>query len=82
MYNYRTKASESQVRRLAMKYKIVLEESEEGFAVSAPGLPGCHSQGATEEEALENIKDAIREYVMSINDRLRTANVREVEVEI
>jgi predicted RNase H-like HicB family nuclease len=82
MYNYRTKASESQVWRLAMKYKIVLEESEEGFAVSAPGLPGCHSQGATEEEALENIKDAIREYVMSINDRLRTANVREVEVEI
>jgi predicted RNase H-like HicB family nuclease len=63
-----------------MKYKIVLEESEEGFAVSAPGLPGCHSQGATEEEALENIKDAIREYVMSINDRLRTANVREVEI--
>jgi predicted RNase H-like HicB family nuclease len=82
MYNYRTKGSESQVRRLAMKYKIVLEESDEGFAVSAPGLPGCHSQGATEEEALENIKDAIREYLMSINDRLRSANVREVEVEI
>jgi predicted RNase H-like HicB family nuclease len=82
MYNYRTKVSESQVRRLAMKYKIVLEESDEGFAVSAPGLPGCHSQGATEEEALENIKDAIREYLMSINDRLRSANVREVEVEI
>jgi predicted RNase H-like HicB family nuclease len=82
MYNYRTKGSESQVRRLAMKYKIVLEESDERFAVSAPGLPGCHSQGATEEEALENIKDAIREYLMSINDRLRSANVREVEVEI
>jgi predicted RNase H-like HicB family nuclease len=82
MYNYRTKVSESQVRRLAMNYKIVLEESEEGFAVSAPSLPGCHSQGTTEEAALENIKGAIREYLMSINDRLRTANVREVEVEI
>jgi predicted RNase H-like HicB family nuclease len=35
-----------------MKYKIVLEEIEEGFAVSAPILSGCHSQGATEEEAL------------------------------
>jgi predicted RNase H-like HicB family nuclease len=65
-----------------MKYKIVLEESEEGFAVSAPVLPGCHSQGATEEEALENIKDAIREYLASIDDRLRTANVREVDVEV
>jgi predicted RNase H-like HicB family nuclease len=65
-----------------MKYKIVLEESEEGFAVSAPNLPGCHSQGATEEEALENIKDAIREYLAAINDRLRSANVREVEVEV
>jgi len=34
----------------------------------------------TEEEALENIKDAIREYLAAINDRLRNANVREVEV--
>ena len=46
-----------------MKYKVVLEESKEGFAVSVPGLPGCHSQGATEEEALENIKDAIELYL-------------------
>ncbi len=45
-----------------MKYKVILEESDEGFAVSVPGLPGCHSQGATEQEALENITDAIREY--------------------
>jgi predicted RNase H-like HicB family nuclease len=65
-----------------MKYKILLEESGEGFAVSVPSLPGCHSQGATEEEALENIADAIREYLASINDRLRLANVREVEVEV
>ena len=81
-YNYTNYATQLHVLRLLMKYKIVLEESEEGFAVSAPGLPGCHSQGATEEEALENIKDAIREYLTSINDRLRTANVREVEVEV
>ena len=65
-----------------MKYKIVLEESEEGFAVSVPSLPGCHSQGTTEAEALENIADAIREYLAAINDRLRRANVREVEVEV
>ena len=36
-----------------MNYKVVLNESEEGFSVSCPGLPGCWSQGATEEEALE-----------------------------
>ena len=44
-----------------MKYKIALQESEEGFSVSVPGLPGCWSQGATEEEAVESIQDAIRE---------------------
>jgi predicted RNase H-like HicB family nuclease len=46
-----------------MKYKVVLESSDEGIAVSVPGLPGCHSQGATEQEALANIADAIREYL-------------------
>ena len=51
-----------------MKYQVLLEESEEGFAVSVPGLPGCHSQGETEQEALENIADAIREYLAAIRD--------------
>jgi len=46
-----------------MTYKVVLIRSEEGYSVSCPSLPGCASQGATEDEALENIKDAIREYV-------------------
>ena len=46
-----------------MKYKIAIHKSDEGFSVSVPGLPGCWSQGATEAEALENIRDAIREYV-------------------
>jgi predicted RNase H-like HicB family nuclease len=63
-----------------MKYQVLLDESEEGFAVSVPSLPGCHSQGANEPEALENIADAIREYLAAIRDRLREANVREVEV--
>jgi predicted RNase H-like HicB family nuclease len=48
---------------MAMKYKVVLRLSEEGYSVSVPGLPGCWSQGATEEEAIENIRDAIHEYV-------------------
>jgi predicted RNase H-like HicB family nuclease len=40
-----------------MKLKIVLEESDEGgYTVYAPSLPGCISEGDTEEEAIENIR--------------------------
>ena len=46
-----------------MRYKVAVQRSEEGFSVSCPGLPGCWSQGGTEEEALQNIRDAIREYL-------------------
>ena len=42
-------------------YRVVLRHSEEGYSVSRPGLPGFWSQGATEEEALANIRVAIRE---------------------
>lgn len=63
-----------------MKYKVVLQPSEEGFAVSCPGLPGCWSQGETEEEALENIHDAIEEYLLAVEDLVRGSLVREVEV--
>ncbi len=63
-----------------MKYKIALRKSDEGFSVSVPGLPGCWSQGATEAEALDNIKDAIREYLAVVDDRLKDADFREVEV--
>ena len=63
-----------------MFYKVVLQKFEEGYSVSCPGLPGCWSQGLTEEEALENIKDAISEYLEVINDLTANAIVREVEV--
>jgi predicted RNase H-like HicB family nuclease len=49
-----------------MKYKIALYESEEGYSVSVPGLPGCWSQGEPEVEAIENIRDAIREYLAAV----------------
>ncbi len=65
-----------------MKYKIALQQSEEGFSVSVPGLPGCWSQGATEQEAIENIKDAIREYLAVVEEQLRGENIREVEVSV
>lgn len=51
-----------------MKYKVVLEPSEEGVAVSVPGLPGCHSQGGSEQEALTNIAEAIAEYLAVVED--------------
>ena len=63
-----------------MKYKVVLHESEEGFAVSCPGLPGCWSQGVTEAEAIENIQDAIREYLAAVDEVVTEGQVREVEV--
>ena len=63
-----------------MKYKIALMKTEEGFSVSVPGLPGCWSQGSTEEEALQNIQDAIQEYLAVRDDLLEGAEVREVEV--
>jgi predicted RNase H-like HicB family nuclease len=63
-----------------MKYKTALQQSEEGFSVSVPGLPGCWSQGATEEEAIQNIRDAIQEYLAARDDLLDGAVVREVEV--
>ncbi len=65
-----------------MKYKVALHRSEEGYSVSCPGLPGCWSQGQTEEEALENIRDAIREYLEAVNETIREAEVREIEVSV
>jgi len=63
-----------------MTYRVVLQHSEEGFAVSCPGLPGCWSQGATEHEALENIREAIRECLEAVEELTRGQDVREVEV--
>jgi len=48
-----------ETKTCAMRYSVLLIETEEGFSVSCPALPGCHSQGATREEALANIREAI-----------------------
>lgn len=65
-----------------MQYKVSLHKSEEGYSVSCPGLPGCWSQGDTEEEALANIRDAIQEYLAVVDDLLRDTEVRHVEVPV
>lgn len=63
-----------------MKYKIALTRTAEGYSVSVPGLPGCWSQGATEAEALANIRAAISEYLVVRDELVSGAEVREVEV--
>ena len=65
-----------------MKVKVVLYPSEEGYAISAPSLPGCWSQGATREEALANIADAVREYLEAEVEQPAGAEVQEVEVRV
>ena len=65
-----------------MKYKVVLRKSKEGYSVSCPGLPGCWSQGETEDQALENIQDAIREYLRAAIKISKGGKVREVEVAV
>jgi predicted RNase H-like HicB family nuclease len=65
-----------------MKYKIALQKTEEGYGVSVPGLPGCWSQGATEEEAIANIQDAIQAYLAAREELLRDAIVCEIEVTV
>jgi predicted RNase H-like HicB family nuclease len=59
-----------------MTYRVVLVETEEGFAAGCPGLPGCWSQGQTRDEALDNIRDAIRE-VLEVKFELEAAPWRE-----
>ena len=67
---------------MTTRYRVILERSEEGVSASVPGLPGCWSQGATEQEALENIRVAIEEYLSVVAEQTQGADVREVEVTV
>ncbi|HET9549246.1 MAG TPA: type II toxin-antitoxin system HicB family antitoxin [Candidatus Binatia bacterium] len=54
-----------------MKLKVVIESSEEGgFTVYVPSLPGCVSEGETEQEAMQNIREAIELYLEPVDDDL------------
>ena len=63
-----------------MKYRVILIENEEGFSASCPSLRGCHSQGKTRDEALDNIKSAIAEWLEAEKDEKSIFEVTEVEV--
>lgn len=63
-----------------MIYKVRIKQTEEGFAVWCPGLPGCWSEGKEEAEALENIKDAISEYLVAVDELTSDEESRVVEI--
>jgi predicted RNase H-like HicB family nuclease len=63
-----------------MRYKVNIKKTEEGYSVWVPGLPGCWSQGQTEEEALENIKDAIKAYLEVVEELSKDKESRYVEI--
>jgi len=52
-----------------MRLKVILEPSDEGgFTILVPSLPGCISEGSTEQEALANIQEAIELYLEPVED--------------
>lgn len=67
-----------------MEYPIVIEHDSDvgGYVIFCPTLKGCVSQGETEEEALDNIKDAIKTYLLSVEDLTRLKKLRTVEVTV
>ena len=57
-----------------MNYRILIEKGEDfGYVAHCPAIPGCHSQGNTMEEAIENIKDAIRGCLSALDEDLISA---------
>ena len=62
------------------KYHVTLLQHEAGVSVSCQELPGCHSQGATVEEAMENIRDAIEGYLDLYGEPTVRCEVREMEI--
>ncbi|MGH2575010.1 MAG: type II toxin-antitoxin system HicB family antitoxin [Ignavibacteria bacterium] len=63
-----------------MKYKVNIKQTEEGYSIWVPGLPGCWSQGKTEKEALENVKDAINSYLETVEELSKGIKSKYVEV--
>lgn len=66
-----------------MKFIITIDRDEDGmFIIECPSIPGCISQGKTEQEAMENIRDAIKQCLKVRAERGMplTVSIREVEV--
>ena len=72
-------------KEMPIKFIITIEKDEDGwFIASCPALPGCHSQGKSKEEAVANIKEAIRGYIASLRKHgepiPNITDVKEIEV--
>ncbi|MGA7877408.1 MAG: type II toxin-antitoxin system HicB family antitoxin [Desulfoferrobacter sp.] len=63
-----------------MRYKVRIKRTDEGYAVWVPGLPGCWSQGKSEDEALKNIRDAIEAYLEVVDKLSADQETRYVDV--
>ena len=64
-----------------MRFKVVLEQAEEGYVIYVPSLPGCVSQGETKDEAVENIKEAIEVYLY-IDDAQIEAEIQNMRIRL
>ena len=66
-----------------MIYRVMIEEGEDfGYVAHCPAIPGCHSQGNTMEEAIENIKDAIRGRLSALDENLISERKELASIEI
>ncbi len=67
-----------------MIFNVILkpDPEDDGYNISCPALPGCHSQGDTEKEAIENIKDAITGCLEVLNQRVRVHDQSERILEV
>ncbi len=64
-----------------MRLKVVLEPSEDGgYTVYVPSLPGCISEGDTREEALANIREAVKLYLEPDNKSKASKKAEVVEL--
>ena len=66
-----------------MRFIVTIDRDEDGmFIAECPSIPGCVSQGKTEQEAIVNIKDAIKQCLEVRAERGMplTVSMREVEV--
>jgi predicted RNase H-like HicB family nuclease len=64
-----------------MKYTVVIKESDEGYSIACPALPGCWSQGKSEEEAVANISEAIQDYLAAISDTYKEEQYRHATIQ-
>jgi predicted RNase H-like HicB family nuclease len=66
-----------------MIYRVAIEKGEDfGYIAHCPAIPGCHSQGNTMEEAIENIKDAIRGCLSALDGELISTGKELASIEV